>query len=66
MIWDRNLHTNTIESLWHQIKLITDNFSKLIVEKLKMIFNNDEKAIIKYLYGWICYALTIREIRRKN
>ena len=61
-----NLHKNTIESLLHQIKLLADDFSGLSVEKLKIMFNNDEKPIIKYLDGWICYALTIREMRRKK
>jgi len=60
------LHTNTIESLWHQINLIIDNFSGLSDEKLKIMFNNDEKAIIKYLDGWICYELTNRENEKKK
>ena len=45
------LHTNTIESLWHQIKMINNDFSGLSVEKIKIIFNNDTVAIINYLDG---------------
>ena len=47
------LHTNTIESLWHQIKMITNNFSGLNIEKLKVMFNNDETSIKNYLDRWI-------------
>ena len=45
------LHTNTIESLWYQIKMITNNFSGLSIEKLKSMFNNDANAIFNYIDG---------------
>ena len=60
------LHTNTIESLWHQIKTITNNFSGLSIEKLKTMFNNDENAIKNYLDGWICYSLCLRTMKNKK
>ena len=60
------LHTNTIESLWHQLKLITQNFSGLNIENLIKSFNSDENQITNYLDGWICYALLISEIRIKK
>ena len=60
------LHKNTIESLWHQIKMINDDFSGLSVEKLKAIFNNDENAIINYLDGSICYNLCLCYMKRKK
>ena len=60
------LHSNTIESLWHQIKSINNNFTGLSVEKLKLMFNNDENMIINYLDGWICYSLFLRDINRKK
>ena len=56
------LHSNTIESLWHQIKSINNNFTGLSVVKLKLMFNNDENMIINYLDGWICYSLFLRDI----
>ena len=58
-IWFRagNLHTNTIESLCHQIKLITKDFSVLSIEKLNFMLNSDENEINKYLDVWICYSL---------
>ena len=55
------LHTNTIESLWHQIKLITQNFSGLNIENLIKSINDDNDKIINYLDCWFCYALLIRE-----
>ena len=61
-----NLHTNTIESLWNQIKLITKDFSSLSIEKLNAMFNSDEKEINKYLDGWICYSLCLRTIKNKK
>ena len=60
------LHTNTIESLWHQIKMITNNFSGLNIEKLKTMFNNNENAIKDYLDGWICYSLCLRSMKNKK
>ena len=49
-----SLHTNTIESLWHQVKSITNNFMGLSTELLKKTFNNDESEITKYLDAWLC------------
>ena len=60
------LHRNIIESLWHQIKSINNNFTGLSIEKLKIMFNNDENMIINYLDGWICYSLFLRDINRKK
>ena len=60
------LHTNTIESLWHQIKTITRNFTGLSIELLKKTFNNNDSEITKYLDGWLCLALFIREVRLKK
>ena len=60
------LHTNTIESLWHQIKQITNNFAGITMENLKKTFNNDENKITDYLDEWLCFALYIRETRIKK
>ena len=61
-----SLHTNTIESVCHQIKSISNNFTGLSIELLKKTFNNDESEITKYLDGWLCLALFIREVRLKK
>ena len=37
-----SLHKNTIELLCHQLKLITNKFSGLIIELLKKSFDNNE------------------------
>ena len=60
------LYKNTIESLWHQIKMLTNNFSGLSIEKLKTMFINDENEIKNYLNGWICYSLSLRTMKNKN
>ena len=60
------LHTNTIESLWHQIKQITNNFAGISMENLKKTYKNDEKEITDYLDGWLCFSLFIRETRIKK
>ena len=59
-------HTNTIESLWHNIKNITDNFSGLSIDSIKKRFNNNEDLITGYLDGWLCYSLLIRDFKRKK
>jgi len=59
-----SLHTNTIESLWSQIKNITQNFSGLVVDLLKKKFNNNEIEITNYIHGWLCFALLFRDFRR--
>ena len=48
-----SLHTK-IESLWSQIKNITNNFSGLAVESLKKTFNKIE--ITDYMDGWLCFV----------
>jgi len=53
MVWNGFLHANTIKSLWHQLKLLTQNFSGLKIENLKKSFNNNEIEITYYLNGWI-------------
>jgi hypothetical protein len=58
------LHTNTIESLWHQIKLITNNFAGLNINTIKNKFNNNELMITNYIDGWICFSLLIRDFKR--
>ena len=59
-------HTNSIESLWGQLKRYTNNFSGISIEILNSKFNNNENLIKEYLDGWICYALFMREIIRKK
>ena len=61
-----SLHTNTIESLWHQIKLITNNFKGLSIELLKKSFDNNELEITNYLDCYNCLALFIKETKYKN
>ena len=61
-----DIHINTIESLQHQIKSITKNFTGLSIELLKKIFNNNEQGIKNYLDSYLCFALFIREIRIKK
>jgi hypothetical protein len=60
------LHTNTIESLWHQMKQITYNFSGISMENLKKAYQNNENEITDYSDGWLCFALFLRETRIKN
>ena len=48
-----SLNTNTIESLWHQIKTITHNFTGLSVDSLKKRFNNNDNEITNYIDGWL-------------
>ena len=49
-----------------QLKRYTNNFSGISIESLNNKFNNNEALIKDYLYGWICYALFLREIQRKK
>lgn len=67
-VWFGNglLHTNTIESLWHSIKAITNNFSGLTVEGIKKKFNSNEKDMSDYIDGWIAFVLLIRDFHRLN
>ena len=44
-------HTNTIESLWGQIKRYTHNFSGISIYFLKNKFNNNEVLMKEYLDG---------------
>ena len=30
------------------------------------MFNNDANAIINYIDGWICYSLSLREMKRNK
>ena len=46
--------------------IITNNFSCLSIEELKSMFNNDANAIINYIDGWICYSLSLREMKRNK
>ena len=67
MVWGYGLFlTNSIESLWGQLKRYTNNFSGISIEILNSKFNNNENLIKEYLDGWICYALFMREIIRKK
>ena len=52
-----NLHTNSIESLWHQIKQIINNFAGINMDNLAKIYNNDENEMTDYLDGCLCFAL---------
>ena len=59
------MHTNTIEGLWSQIKLLNKNFSGLNISMInKMFFTDKDK--IEYLDGWIVYSLFLREIEIKK
>ena len=62
----RLFHTNSVESLWGQIKKYTNNFSGLSIDFLKSKFNENNDLIKEYLDDWICYALFLREIIRKK
>ena len=58
-------HTNTVEGLWACIKRITNNFNGLNFN----ILSNIEKEGINasdYIDDWLCYALFIRDVNRKN
>ena len=57
-------YTNTVESLWGQIKKHCNNFSGLSIEFLQKKFNNNDELIKEYLDGWICYSLFLRDIIR--
>ena len=46
--------------------MINNNFSGLSIEKLKVMFNNDETAIKNYLERWICYSLSLRTMKNKK
>ena len=59
-------HTNTVESLWSQIKYYANHFTGLSIENLNKEFNSDETLIKEYLDGWITYALLLREFKRKR
>ncbi len=59
-----SLHTNTIESLWSQLKNIIQNFSGLIVDLLKKKFNKNEIEITNYIDGWLSFAILLRDFRR--
>ena len=65
-IWfgEGSLYTNTIESLWSQIKNITQNFSSVVVDLLKKKFNNNDIEIANYIDGWLYFALLLRDFRR--
>ena len=52
--------------MWGQLKRYGNNFSGISIESLNNKFNNIENLIKEYLDGWICYALFMREIIRKN
>ena len=58
------LHTNTIESLWYQIKLVTNNFAGLNINTIENKFNNNELKITNYIDGCICFSLLIRDFKR--
>ena len=58
-------HTNTIEGLWSHIKRLTKNFSGLTINKIDNMFANDNDKK-KYLDGWLCYGLLLREYEKKK
>ena len=58
------LHTNTIESLWHQIKLSTNNFAGLNINKIKQKLNDNKFKITNYIEGWIYFSLLICDFKR--
>ena len=61
-----SFHTNTVESLWSNIKKNANNFAGISIDNLKKNFNNNEKMITKYLDGWITYSLLLRDFMRKR
>ena len=58
------LHTNTIESLWHKIKLVTNNFAGMSIKTIKNKFDNNDLKITNYIDGWICFSLLIHDFKR--
>ena len=60
-----NFHTNTIEGLWSQIKILSHDFAGINFALL----NNIEKLGINaqdYLNDWICSSLYFRRVMSKN
>ena len=58
-----NFHTNNVEGLWSQIKRITNNFIRIIINSIEKSYQaNNEKR--NYLDSWICYALYLRETEK--
>ena len=60
-----DFHTNTIEGLWSKIKRHSKNFSGISIEMIdKLYINYSDK--IKYLDGWICFSLLLREFEKEK
>ena len=53
-----------IEGLWSHIKRLTKNFTGLTITKINSMFDNDNEKK-KYLDGWLCYGLLLRECEKK-
>lgn len=51
----RLFDSNTVKSLWSQIKYYANHFTGLSIENLNKEFNNDETLIQDYLDGWITF-----------
>ena len=62
--WFNSYKYNKISLAYNKINYII--FFGLSIDKLKKTFDNDEASIINYLDTWICYALIIRDMRRKK
>ena len=59
-------HTNTIESLLHNIKKIYKYFFGLSRDFLKKKFNNVKDLMTDYFCKWFCYSLLIFYFKRKK
>ena len=60
-----DFHNNTIEGLWSQIKRHSKNFSVISIEMIDKLYINDSDKI-KYLNGWICFSLLLREFEKEK
>ena len=58
-------YTNSIEGLWSSIKRISNHFAGL---NIKMLNDLENEGIDpqKYLDGWICFCLFIRDIEKNK
>ena len=59
-------HTNTVKSLWNQIKNFASNFTGILKGNLNKNFKNKETLIQEYLDGLITYALLLREFKHNR
>ena len=60
-----DFHNNTIEGMWSQIKRHSKNFSGISIEMIDKLYINDTDKI-KYLNGWICFSLLLREFEKEK